>query len=446
MLDGLRKEPYALVAMNGSRNGKPHVVILGAGFGGLAAAKKLAGEDVDVTVVDKRNHHLFQPLLYQVATAGLAATDIAAPIRNILADQENCTVLLGRATAVDPTARTLSLDTGEGTTTLSYDALIVACGMTNAYFGHDDWEASAPGLKSLEEALDIRRRVLLAFEAAERTDDPDERKDHLTFVVIGGGPTGVELAGALAEIAKMTMMKNFRHFDPSAARVLLLEGGARLLTSFPKDLSEYAREELESLGVEVRTNTLAKSIDDAGVTLTRKDEHDERVGARTVLWAAGVGGVPIAKALGVPLARGGRLEVDATLRVKGLERVWAIGDIAYLVQDGEALPGIAQVAIQGAKRAADNVVRTFEGRDLVPFRYKNLGEMATIGRSRAVAVIGKMHLTGMLAWLAWLFVHLMALVGFRNRVVVLLEWAWAYLSYQRSARVILDAPVAKAPR
>lgn len=421
---------------------KPHVVILGAGFGGLKAAKSFAGEDVTVTVVDKRNHHLFQPLLYQVATAGLSATDIAAPIRNILATQENCTVLLGRATAIDPKAQTMTLDTGEGNVELTYDALIVACGMTNTYFGHDEWQDAAPGLKSLEEALDIRRRVLLAFEAAERIDDADARLAHLTFVVIGGGPTGVELAGAVSEIARLTMMKNFRRFDPSEARVLLLEGGARLIASFPEELSAYAREELGELGVDVRLMTMAKDVDRNGVTLVKKGEPDERILARTVLWAAGVSGVPIAKALGVPLVRGGRVEVDPELRVKGLENVFAIGDIAYLVQDGEPLPGVAQVAIQGGKRAADNVIRTFEGRSLVPFRYKNLGEMATIGRSRAVALVGNMRMTGMLAWLAWLFVHLMALVGFRNRIIVLLEWAWAYMSFQKSARIILDAPVA----
>ncbi len=426
--------------------GKPRVVILGAGFGGLEAAKSLAGKDVDVTVVDKRNHHLFQPLLYQVATAGLAATDIAAPIRNILSDQENCTVLLGRATAIDPKARTLTLDTGEGVTALEYDALILACGMTNAYFGHDDWEAAAPGLKSLEEALDVRRRVLLAFEAAEGVEKPEERSALLTFVVIGGGPTGVELAGALAEIARQTMMKNFRHFDPSEAKVILVEGGARVLSAFPTELSQYARDELASLGVDVRTKAFAKVIDKGGVTIQENGGPEERIDARTVLWAAGVGGVPVVKTLGVPLQRGGRVEVDATLRVKGLERVFAIGDIAALVQDGEPLPGVAQVAIQGGRIAAKNALRTFAGRELVPFRYKNLGEMATIGRSRAVAVIGKMRMTGMLAWLAWLFVHLMALVGFRNRVVVLLEWAWAYVSYQRSARVILDAPVARPVR
>jgi NADH dehydrogenase len=424
--------------------GKPHVVILGAGFGGLEAAKTLAGEDVDVTVVDKRNHHLFQPLLYQVATAGLAATDIAAPIRRVLAKQENCTVLLGRATAIDPQARTVALDGGDGTTTLSYDALILACGMTNAYFGHDEWEAAAPGLKSLEEALDVRRRVLLAFEAAERLESDDEgRRALLTFVVIGGGPTGVELAGALAEIARQTLAQNFRHFDPSEAKVLLVEGGPRVLASFPNELSQYAKEELESLGVEVRTRALAKTIDAHGVTIQEDGGELERIDAHTVLWAAGVGGVPIVKTLGVPLQRGGRVAVDETLAVRGLERVFAIGDIAYLEQDGEALPGVAQVAIQGGARAAKNVVRLLAGRKLVPFRYKNLGEMATIGRSRAVAVIGKMRLTGMLAWLAWLFVHLMALVGFRNRVVVLLEWAWAYVSFQRSARIILDAPVAR---
>jgi NADH dehydrogenase len=384
--------------------------------------------------VDQRNHHLFQPLLYQVATAGLAATDIASPIRNILADQENCTVLLARATGIDAARNVLRLDDGKEQE-LAYDALILAVGVTNAYFGHDAWGEHAPGLKSLEEALDIRRRVLLAYERAEREDDPDERSALLTFVVIGGGPTGVELAGALSEIARRTMMRNFRHFDPSDAKVHLLEGGPRLLPGFPESLSAQAKEDLEALGVLVSVEARAKEIDANGVSL-----EDRRIEARTVLWAAGVGGVPLVRTLGVPLARGDRVPVEETLRVVGLKNVFAVGDMAAFQQDGAQLPGVAQVAMQGGRLAADNALRTLgvEGGALKPFRYRDLGSMATIGRSRAVAVLGRMNLTGILAWFAWLFVHLMALVGFRNRLTVLLEWSWAYLTYERGARVILE--------
>jgi len=415
-------------------NGSPHVVIVGGGFGGLEAAKALRGEAVRVTLVDQRNHHLFQPLLYQVATAGLAATDIASPIRNILAHQENCTVLLARVTGVDTARNVLRLDDGEGQE-LAYDALILAVGVTHAYFGHDAWAEQAPGLKSLEDALDIRRRVLLAYERAERTEDLEERRALLTFVVIGGGPTGVELAGALSEIATRTMMRNFRHFDPSEAKVHLLEGGPRLLPGFPESLSAQAKEDLEGLGVLVSLDTPAKDIDANGVLVA-----DQRIEARTVLWAAGVGGPPLVRTLGVPLARGNRLPVEGTLQVVGLKNVFAVGDIASFEQDGALLPGVAQVAMQGGKLAAKNALRLLDpsGPELKRFRYRDLGSMATIGRSRAVAVLGRMNLTGVLAWFAWLFVHLMALVGFRNRLTVLLEWSWAYLTYERGARVILE--------
>ena len=409
---------------------RPHVVILGAGFGGLEAAKTLARAPVRVTIVDKRNHHLFQPLLYQVATAALAPTDIAAPVRTILAAQDNVTVRLGRATAIDAARRRLELAEGEP---LEWDVLIVAAGLTNAYFGHDAWEVSAPGLKSLEEALRIRDHVLLAYERAETAGD-EERRRLLTFVVIGGGPTGVELAGALAEIARKTMTRNFRHFDPRSARVVLVEGGDRLLASYPPELSERARADLEELGVEVRLGARAKDIDAGGVTL-----EDERVEACTVLWAAGVGGVPVARTLGVPLDRMGRVPVRPDLRPDGLERVFVIGDLASCAgEDGKPLPGVAQVALQQGRHAARSALRVLDGEALEAFRYRDLGSMATIGRKRAIAVLGRIQLEGLLAWLAWLFVHLMALVGFRNRVAVLAEWAWAYFTYQRSARVILD--------
>ncbi len=410
----------------------PHVVILGAGFGGLAAAKALKGAPVRVTLVDKRNHHLFQPLLYQVATAALAATDIAAATRVVLKRQKNATVMMARATAIDPARKVVTLQDGE----LAYDYLILAAGMTNSYFGHDEWAEHAPGLKSLEEALDIRRRVLLAYEAAERETDAEARKELMTFVVIGGGPTGVELAGALQEIAQRTMAKNFRNFDPTKARVLLLEGSPRLLAAFPEDLSASALAQLQHLGVEVRLNTRAKNIDARGVQF-----EGVHVAARTVLWAAGVAGVPIAKTLGVSTDRSGRIAVEPTLVAKGLSSVYVIGDLAALAQDGEQLPGVAQNAIQGGRAAAKNILLSVRGEPLVAYRYKDLGSMATIGRSHAVAVAGKLKFTGVLAWLAWLFVHLMALVGYRNRLMVFMEWAFAYISYSRSARIILERPV-----
>jgi NADH dehydrogenase len=415
----------------------PHVVIVGGGFGGLNAARALAKAPVNVTLVDKRNHHLFQPLLYQVATAALSAPDIAAPIRKLVASQDNTTVLLDRVQAIDTVGKKLTLDDSE----LSYDFLILATGMTNDYFGHPEWEPHAPGLKSLEDALEIRRRVLLAYEAAEGSEDEKERHALQTFIVIGGGATGVELSGALAEISRRTMTHDFRHFNPQEARVILLEGGDRLLPAFPQAISDRALADLKELGVEVRLNTRASKIDEHGVLLGTK-----RIRSRTVLWAAGVRGVPVLASLGVKLDRAGRVPVQPDLLVEGLDGVFVIGDAAaFATGEKQTLPGVAQVALQQGDHAARNIQLSIKGQPLKAFVYKDLGSMATIGRNRAVAVAGKLQFTGFLGWLAWLFVHLMALVGFRNRVVVLLEWTWAYLSYQRSARLILETAVGRSP-
>jgi NADH dehydrogenase len=416
------------------------VVIVGAGFGGLEVAKALRKADVEVIVLDKRNHHLFQPLLYQVATAALSATDIAAPIRRVLSHCQNCTVLLAEAERIDPDERVVHTKEGD---TIAFDYLVLAAGATNRYFGHDDWQKWAPGLKSLEEALDIRRRVLLAYEKAEAIGEKEdwgethglaaEQKAFLTFVVIGGGATGVELSGALTEIARRTMTKNFRHFDPKDARVVLIEGGKRLLPAFAPELSHHVLEDLRHLGVDVRLETLADCIDEHGVRL----KTGERIEARTVLWAAGVGGAPVAKSLGVPLDRMGRVPVTRRLQIPGHERVYVIGDLAALEQDSEPLPGVAQVALQMGRHAAENIELELANEAPKEFRYHDKGSMATIGRSRAIAQIGHVRLTGFIAWCAWLFVHVLALVGFRNRVAVLFEWAYAYVTFQRSARIIL---------
>ncbi len=414
---------------------RARVIVIGGGFGGLEVAKALRKEDVDVVLVDKRNHHLFQPLLYQVATAALSATDIAAPIRNFLRHCENCTVLLAEVDAIDTKKKNIHTSQGDA---LAYGYLVVAAGVTNTYFGHDG-EKDAPGLKSLEEALDIRRRVLVAYENAEAAalrHDEKECDRNLTFVVVGGGATGVELAGALSEIARRTMTKNFRQFDPKRARVVLLEGGDRLLTAFAPELSARVKEDLSSIGVEIRMKTLVECIDSNGVVL----KGGERIEARTVVWAAGVGAGPISKALAVPLDKMGRVPIRADLSVKDLDRdrrVFVIGDLASLEQDGEQLPGVAQVAMQMGVQVAENIALDVAGKAPKEFRYHDKGSMATIGRSRAIAQIGSVHLTGFIAWCAWLFVHVMALVGFRNRVAVFLEWAYAYLTYQRSARIIL---------
>ena len=404
------------------------VVIVGGGFGGLYAAQALRGKNVQVTLVDRRNHHLFQPLLYQVATAALSPGDIAHPIRAILRRQENARVLLAEAISVDLPAHNLALTDG----TIPYDYLILATGARHAYFGHDEWEENAPGLKSLEDALEIRRRILLAFERAERELVETHRRALLTFVIVGAGPTGVELAGAIAEIARHVMVSDFRAINPRDARVILVEAGPRVLASFPEELSNAAENSLKRLGVEVLKNRRVTSIEPARVLL-----GPEVIEAETVLWAAGVTASPLARSLGVPLDRVGRVRVEADLTVPGHPEVMVIGDLAvFTYQDGNPLPGVCPVAIQQGRHAARNILRTIAGLPRESFHYWDKGNLATIGRAQAVADLGRLRISGILAWLAWLFVHVFFLIGFRNRFVVIFEWAWAYVTYQRAARLI----------
>ncbi|HEX9125670.1 MAG TPA: NAD(P)/FAD-dependent oxidoreductase [Methylomirabilota bacterium] len=406
----------------------PHVVIVGGGFGGLYAALVLADKPVRVTLLDRRNHHLFQPLLYQVAAAALNPSDIATPLRSILRKAANITVLLAEVERVDLAGRRLVLDRGE----MGYDALILAAGASHSYFGHDEWEIFAPGLKTLEDALEIRRRVLLAYEAAEREHDGAEQQALLTSVVIGGGPTGVELAGALGEISRQTIARDFRLIDPTEARIILLEGGPRILQSFPESLSGKAVDALTRLGVEVRTGAVVTRVTPDAVWL-----GGEQIRARTVLWAAGVAAAPLARTLGASLGRAGHVLVEPDLSIAGHPEVFAIGDMcAFLHQTGAPLPGVAPVAIQQGRAAADNVLRRLHGLPTRPFRYRDRGSMATIGRAAAVAMVGRLRLSGYPAWLAWLFVHIMFLIGFRNRFLVLFEWAWAYVTWHRGARLI----------
>ncbi|MGE3539380.1 MAG: NAD(P)/FAD-dependent oxidoreductase [Candidatus Tectimicrobiota bacterium] len=410
-----------------SPSASPHVVIIGGGFGGLTAARALKRAPVRLTLVDRRNHHLFQPLLYQVASAALNASDIAYPLRAALRRQQNARVLLANVTAIDPAAHKVLLEDGE----LTYDYVIVATGATHAYFGHDAWAAYAPGLKTIEDALDIRRRVLLAYEAAERDARPEQRRAWLTFVVIGGGPTGVELAGALAEIARHALAKDFRAIDPTQARILLLEGGERLLLSYDPSLSAAAQQQLMHLGVEVQTKTLVTGIDAHGVSI-----GETRLAARTVLWAAGVAASPLARSLGVPLDRAGRVQVQPDLTIPGHPEVFVIGDLAAARSQGQPVPGVAPAAIQGGRHAARCIRQALAGQPTEPFHYRQRGDLATIGRAAAVADFGWLKLTGWLAWMAWMLVHIAFLIGFRNRVFVLLSWIWAYLTFQRGARLI----------
>ena len=409
-------------------NSKPHVVIIGAGFGGLEAAKKLACKDVRVTVIDRTNYHLFQPLLYQVATAALSPADIAAPIRAILSKCRNVEVILAEVESVDVDAKkvkTVDLQ-------IDYDYLILATGARHSYFGHGEWEKLAPGLKSLEDAVELRRRILMAFEYAEKINDEKARRAAMNFVIIGGGPTGVELAGAIAEISRHTLARDFRHINPSEARVILIEGDSRLLAAYPPDLSESACKQLTDLGVEVRTNTRATNLTEAGVQI-----GDEFIPCRVKIWAAGNNASFVGKTLGVPADRAGRVIVNEDLTVPGHPEVQVIGDLAnFTHQTGEPLPGISPVAMQQGRHAARNVLAMIKGRKAKRFRYWDKGTMTTIGRNKAVADLRFLHLSGRLAWLAWLFVHILFLVGFRNRLLVFIQWAWAYFTFDKGARLI----------
>ena len=423
----------------------PHIVIVGGGFAGLWATRALARANVRITLIDRRNHHLFQPLLYQVATAGLSAPDIAAPLRHILRGQRNVEVRMGEVVAIDAAAKSITLGDGE---MLRYDFLLLASGATHAYFGHDDWAPHAPGLKTLDDALAIRRRLLLAFERAESAENAQARAAWLNFAVVGGGPTGVELAGTLAEIARHTLRDEFRRIDPAEAKVRLIEAGPRVLPSFPESLSAKARAQLEELGVEVVTGTPVNAIEADGYVL-----GDSFVRAHTVIWAAGVAASPLGALLGAPRDRAGRVQVEADLSVPGHPEIFVAGDLASVQRDGKPVPGVAPAAKQmgvhvaqvirarlreGARNASETSATAADVTSrILPFRYRDFGNLATIGRMAAVVHFGKLKLSGVIAWWFWLVIHIFFLIGFRNRLIVLINWAWAYWSYQRAARIIL---------
>ncbi len=410
---------------------RPHVVIIGGGFAGLTAARALDRADVRVTLIDRTNHHLFQPLLYQVAMAVLNPADITVPIRWMLRHQPNATVIMAEVEAIDTDARTLTLD--GGTTVVDWDYLIVASGARHAYFGHPEWEQNAPGLKSIEDALELRRRFLLSFEAAERASAAGERDALMTFVIVGGGPTGVELAGMIPEITRHTLKDDFRRIDPATARVILLEGSPRVLGQFPEELSARARRDLEDLGVDVRVSTTVTSVDDDGVTLA----SGERILAHTVFWGAGNQASPLGRQLGVPLDRAGRVLVQPDLSIPGHSHVFAVGDLAAVtMSDGKPVPAVAPAANQMGEHAAQAIIADLHGKTRASFAYFNKGDLATIGRYRAVASVGKLRMTGWLAWLAWLFIHILYLAGFRNRITVFVQWAYQYFTYQRGVRLI----------
>jgi NADH dehydrogenase len=415
-----------------------HIVIVGGGFGGLYAARRLKNAAVDITLIDRRNHHLFQPLLYQVATGGLSPADIATPLRTLLKRQANARVLLGEVVDFDVAHNRVIMTDGA----VSYDKLIVAAGAGNHYFGKDEWQKWAPSLKTMGDATEIRRRILTAFEAAERATDPETIRSHLTFVIVGGGPTGVELAGALAEVAQETLKNEFRSIDPGDARILLVQSGERILPQFDARLSESAVNSLARLGVEVVTGARVTDVGPEGVTLSRDGETVE-LAARTILWAAGVKASPLGKALakatGAELDRGGRVVVEPDLSVPGYPDVFVAGDLAnYAHQTGEPLPGVAQVAIQEGRYVADLIKARQRGRDKAPFRYHDPGTLATIGRGAAVGQVGRFRLTGVFAWQLWLYIHLMYQMDIENRVLVLVQWFWNFLTWRRPALLIAE--------
>lgn len=406
----------------------PQVVIIGAGFGGLNAALSLAHQPVRITLIDRRNHHNFQPLLYQVATAGLSPGEIATPIRWIVRKHRNVEVLLGEVNELDIERRIVKFADRE----ISYDYLIVAAGASHAYFGHDDWEPFAPGLKTIEDALEIRRRVLLAFELAERNAATRGENVQLNFVIVGGGPTGVELAGTLSEIARRALAEEFNSIDTKNARIILLEGGPRILPAYSEDLSRSAERQLGGLGVEVHTSTMVTDVEPAAVHM-----GTTRLPAAVILWAAGVAASPLGKKLGAPVDRAGRVLVNADLSLPGHPEVFVIGDLAALKdKNGQLVPGVAQAAIQEGKATAGNIANDLHGKPRRDFHYFNKGSLATIGRAAAIAEFGKIHISGFIAWLSWLFVHVFFLIGFRNRILVMIQWAWSYFTYERGAQLI----------
>ncbi len=431
----------------------PRVVVVGAGFAGLNAAKALANAPVRVTVLDRKNHHTFQPLLYQVALAALSPAEIASPIRNVLRRAKNTEVLLGEVTSFDLERRVVVTHAAGDSDALEipYDYLVVAAGATHAYFGHPEWEQYAPGLKTLEDATEIRGRVLLAFEHAEREAFAQKVTPQLNFVVVGAGPTGVELAGAISDISRRYMEKDFRAIDPRKSRIILIEGGPRVLPAYPADLSASAQKQLEEMGVEVRTGAMVTNIEPGVVTVGK-----EKIPAAVILWGAGVSASPLGRMLGVPVDRAGRVLVEPDLTIPGHPEVFVVGDLAAVQEPGKQaqphsaatvtdkdrhtkyVPGVAPAAIQMGKFAARQIRRTLHGESREVFHYRDKGSLATIGRSRAVADFGRFHISGYFAWLGWLFIHLFFLIGFRNRIMVLMEWAWAYISYNRSARLITE--------
>jgi NADH dehydrogenase len=415
--------------MDGATSNVPHVVIIGGGFAGLWATRALRDARVQITLVDRTNHHLFQPLLYQVATAGLASSDIAAPLRRILRRQANVEVRLATVDRIEPDERRVHLD---AESSMSYDILVVATGATHAYFGNDKWEPFAPGLKTLKDAVRIRRRILTAFERAESEEDPGKRAAWLNFAIVGGGPTGVELAGTLAEIAHHTLRNEFRHIDPASAKVRLLEAGPRVLATFPESLSAKARKQLEKLRVEVVTGKPVTDITDDGYRL-----GDEFIAAKTIVWAAGVAASPLAKSLRVPLDRAGRVNVESDLTVPGRPEIFVAGDLASVAIDGKPVPGIAPAAKQMGNHVARVIRDRLDGRPSTPFRYKDYGNLATIGRMAAVVDLRGFKFSGAIAWLFWLVAHIFFLIGFRNRVAVMINWLWAYTTYDRAARVVV---------